>query len=163
LCCSNQKYRTRKTINVRPIGGRLLRRATLKIKVISEELCGHEFSASTVSELLKQHGGAAIVVPDNVLFEGGAGECLREAHFIMRATNSQILERQTIRRELLTQADVHTLLRLPPGIFYAQGVKANVLFFDRKRLPRNLGQPSFGSTTCAPTYTSRSRNGAAAT
>ena len=51
-------------------------------------------------------------VPDNVLFEGGAGE--------------------TVRRELLKQADVHTLLRLPTGIFYAQGVKANVLFFDRK-------------------------------
>jgi type I restriction enzyme M protein len=62
--------------------------------------------------ILKQHGRAAVVVPDNVLFEGGAGE--------------------TIRRALLKQADVHTLLRLPTGIFYAQGVKANVLFFDRK-------------------------------
>ncbi len=62
--------------------------------------------------ILKQHGRAAVVLPDNVLFEGGAGE--------------------TIRRELLKQADVHTLLRLPAGIFYAQGVKANVLFFDRK-------------------------------
>src|SRR5581483_59639 len=59
--------------------------------------------------ILKQHGRAAVVLPDNVLFEGGAGE--------------------TIRRELLKQADVHTLLRLPTGIFYAQGVKANVLFF----------------------------------
>ena len=62
--------------------------------------------------ILKQHGRAAVVLPDNVLFEGGAGE--------------------TIRRELLKQADVHTLMRLPTGIFYAQGVKANVLFFDRK-------------------------------
>lgn len=62
--------------------------------------------------ILKQHGRAAVVLPDNVLFKGGAGE--------------------TIRRELLKQADVHTLLRLPTGIFYAQGVKANVLFFDRK-------------------------------
>ena len=62
--------------------------------------------------ILKQHGRAAVVLPDNVLFEGGAGE--------------------TIRRELLKQADVHTLLRLPTGLFYAQGVKANVLFFDRK-------------------------------
>jgi type I restriction enzyme M protein len=61
---------------------------------------------------LKQHGRAAVVVPDNVLFEGGAGE--------------------TIRRELLKRADVHTLLRLPTGIFYAQGVKANVIFFDKK-------------------------------
>lgn len=62
--------------------------------------------------LLKINGGAAIVVPDNVLFEGGAGE--------------------TVRRKLLQECDVHTLLRLPTGIFYAQGVKANVLFFNRK-------------------------------
>jgi type I restriction enzyme M protein len=65
-----------------------------------------------VKTLLKINGRAAIVVPDNVLFEGGAGE--------------------TIRRKLLHESDVHTLLRLPTGIFYAQGVKANVLFFDRK-------------------------------
>lgn len=65
-----------------------------------------------VVRLLKIEGRAAIVVPDNVLFEGGAGE--------------------TIRRKLLHEADVHTLLRLPTGVFYAQGVKANVLFFDRK-------------------------------
>ncbi len=50
----------------------------------------------------------------------------------MRATNLHGPGRQTIRRALLKQADVHTLLRLPTGIFYAQGVKANVLFFDRK-------------------------------
>ncbi|MHB1445740.1 MAG: class I SAM-dependent DNA methyltransferase [Acidimicrobiales bacterium] len=65
-----------------------------------------------VKTLLKIDGRAAIVVPDNVLFEGGAGEI--------------------IRRKLLHECDVHTLLRLPTGIFYAQGVKANVLFFDRK-------------------------------
>lgn len=65
-----------------------------------------------VKTLLKPHGRAAVVVPDNVLFEGGAGE--------------------TIRRKLLHECEVHTLLRLPTGIFYAQGVKANVLFFDRK-------------------------------
>src|SRR5256714_11373142 len=65
-----------------------------------------------VVSLLKMHGRAAVVVPDNVLFEGGAGE--------------------TIRRKLLQSCDVHTLLRLPTGVFYAQGVKANVLFFDRK-------------------------------
>ncbi len=65
-----------------------------------------------IVSLLKMNGRAAIVVPDNVLFEGGAGE--------------------TIRRKLLGSCDVHTLLRLPTGIFYAQGVKANVLFFDRK-------------------------------
>ncbi len=65
-----------------------------------------------VKTILKIHGRAAVVVPDNVLFEGGAGE--------------------TVRRKLLHECDVHTLLRLPTGIFYAQGVKANVLFFDRK-------------------------------
>ena len=65
-----------------------------------------------VCTTLKMQGSAAIVVPDNVLFEGGAGE--------------------TIRRRLLHDCDVHTLLRLPTGIFYAQGVKANVLFFQRK-------------------------------
>jgi len=66
-----------------------------------------------VKSLLEINGRAAVVLPDNVLFEGGAGE--------------------TIRRRLLHECDVHTLLRLPTGIFYAQGVKANVLFFDRKR------------------------------
>lgn len=65
-----------------------------------------------VKSLLEINGKAAIVVPDNVLFEGGAGE--------------------TVRRKLLHECDVHTLLRLPTGVFYAQGVKANVLFFDRK-------------------------------
>jgi type I restriction enzyme M protein len=62
--------------------------------------------------ILKIDGRAAVVVPDNVLFEGGAGE--------------------TVRRKLLHECDVHTLLRLPTGIFYAQGVKANVLFFDKR-------------------------------
>ena len=62
--------------------------------------------------ILKQDGKAAVVLPDNVLFEGGAGE--------------------KIRKKLLENCDVHTLLRLPTGIFYAQGVKANVLFFDAK-------------------------------
>ncbi len=70
-----------------------------------------------VHSLLKIHGHAAVVVPDNVLFEGGAGE--------------------TIRRKLLNACDVHTLLRLPTGIFYAQGVKANVLFFDKKPASAN--------------------------
>jgi type I restriction enzyme M protein len=65
-----------------------------------------------VKTLVKPGGRAALVVPDNVLFEGGAGE--------------------VVRRKLLHECDVHTLLRLPTGVFYAQGVKANVLFFDRK-------------------------------
>jgi type I restriction enzyme M protein len=65
-----------------------------------------------VKTILKVNGKCAIVVPDNVLFEGGPGEI--------------------VRRKLLEQFDVHTLLRLPTGIFYAGGVKANVLFFDKK-------------------------------
>lgn len=67
-----------------------------------------------VRSLLKPGGRAAVVLPDNVLFEGGAGEI--------------------IRRNLLEECDVHTLLRLPTGLFYAQGVKANVLFFERRRI-----------------------------
>lgn len=65
-----------------------------------------------VKTLLKINGRCGIVIPDNVLFEGGAGE--------------------TVRKKLLHECDVHTLLRLPTGVFYAQGVKANVLFFERK-------------------------------
>lgn len=65
-----------------------------------------------VKTITKINGKVGIVVPDNVLFEGGAGE--------------------TVRKKLLAECDVHTLLRLPTGVFYAQGVKANVLFFDRK-------------------------------
>lgn len=61
--------------------------------------------------MLKESGRAAVVLPDNVLFEGGAGE--------------------TIRRKLLEETNLHTILRLPTGIFYAQGVKANVLFFEK--------------------------------
>jgi type I restriction enzyme M protein len=62
--------------------------------------------------LLRINGRAAVVLPDNVLFEDGAGE--------------------KVRRNLLEKCDVHTLLRLPTGIWYSPGVKANVLFFDKK-------------------------------
>lgn len=65
-----------------------------------------------IMTILDINGRAAVVLPDNVLFEGGAGEVLR--------------------RKLLNDFDLHTMLRLPTGIFYAQGVKANVLFFDKK-------------------------------
>lgn len=65
-----------------------------------------------IANMLKIDGKAAVVVPDNVLFEGGAGE--------------------TIRRNLIERCNLHTILRLPTGIFYAQGVKANVIFFDAK-------------------------------
>ncbi|MEN3332205.1 MAG: type restriction enzyme protein [Blastocatellia bacterium] len=65
-----------------------------------------------IKTMLKTTGQAAVVVPDNVLFEGGAGE--------------------TVRKRLLETADLHTILRLPTGIFYAHGVKANVIFFDAR-------------------------------
>lgn len=65
-----------------------------------------------IHSLLKPTGRAAVVLPDNVLFEKGAGE--------------------TIRRKLMETCDLHTILRLPTGIFYAQGVRANVLFFDAR-------------------------------
>lgn len=65
-----------------------------------------------IMTILDINGRAAVVLPDNVLFEGGAGE--------------------TLRRKLLADFDLHTMLRLPTGIWYAPGVKANVLFFDKK-------------------------------
>ena len=65
-----------------------------------------------INTILKATGKAAVVVPDNVLFEGGAGE--------------------TIRQKLLSTCDLHTILRLPTGIFYKPGVKANVIFFDKR-------------------------------
>jgi type I restriction enzyme M protein len=70
-----------------------------------------------IHTILDTHGRAAVVVPDNVLFEGGSGEI--------------------VRRQLLQTCDVHTMLRLPTGIFYAGGVKANVLFFDKKPAAEN--------------------------
>jgi type I restriction enzyme M protein len=71
-----------------------------------------------IASMLKETGKAAVVLPDNVLFEGGAGE--------------------KIRKKLLENCDVHTILRLPTGIFYAQGVKANVVFFDAKPKDGNV-------------------------
>lgn len=65
-----------------------------------------------IKSLLKDGGTAAVVLPDNVLFEGGAGE--------------------TIRKNLLDTCNLHTILRLPTGVFYAQGVKANVVFFEKR-------------------------------
>ena len=61
--------------------------------------------------LLKNGGRAGVVLPDNVLFADGAGEVLR--------------------KKLLTDFNLHTILRLPTGIFYANGVKTNVLFFEK--------------------------------
>ena len=71
-----------------------------------------------IMSLLKDGGRAAVVLPDNVLFEGGSGE--------------------TIRKKLLEDFNLHTILRLPTGIFYANGVKANVLFFIKGRKTENI-------------------------
>ena len=75
-----------------------------KLKALYEKL-----KANTI---LKATGRAAVVVPDNVLFEGGAGE--------------------VVRKKLLQTTDLHAILRLPTGIFYKPGVKANVIFFDKR-------------------------------
>ncbi|WP_026713546.1 type I restriction-modification system subunit M [Flavobacterium daejeonense] len=66
-----------------------------------------------IVSMLEENGRAAVVLPDSVLFEGGAGEI--------------------IRKKMLDEVDLHTILRLPTGIFYAQGVKSNVLFFEKKK------------------------------
>jgi type I restriction enzyme M protein len=70
-----------------------------------------------IKTMLKTDGKAAVVLPDNVLFEGGVGE--------------------TVRKKILESTNLHTILRLPTGIFYKQGVKANVLFFDSKPASKN--------------------------
>ncbi|WP_431270279.1 HsdM family class I SAM-dependent methyltransferase [Dankookia sp. P2] len=86
---------------------------------------------------LKPGGRAGIVLPDNVLFADGAG--------------------RELRRWMMEVADLHTILRLPTGIFYAQGVKTNVVFLRRGRQARGgtravwvydmrAGQPAFGKT-----------------
>lgn len=72
-----------------------------------------------IVSMLEEDGRAAVVLPDNVLFEGGAGEI--------------------IRKKLLEETNLHTILRLPTGIFYAQGVKSNVLFFKKKKQSEEMG------------------------
>ena len=85
-----------------------------------------------IRTMMKVSGRAAVVVPDNVLFEGGAGE--------------------TIRLKLLQNTDLHTILRLPTGVFYAQGVKANVIFFDNREAVPTLGQKKSGITIIVQTF-----------
>ena len=99
-----------------------------QVKTETEEYSRDDFGFTTsnkqlnflqhIMSILKVSGRAAVVMPDNVLFEaGGAGEGLR--------------------KRLLQMFDFHTLLRLPTGIFYKQGVKANVIFFDKKPASRD--------------------------
>jgi len=77
-----------------------------------------------IRSMLKTTGRAAVVLPDNVLFEGGAGE--------------------TVRKKLMETTELHTILRLPTGIFYAQGVKANVLFFDNRPASKTAASKEVG-------------------
>lgn len=72
-----------------------------------------------IVSMLEENGRAAVVLPDSVLFEGGAGEI--------------------IRKKMLDEVNLHTILRLPTGIFYAQGVKSNVLFFEKKKNEKKKG------------------------
>jgi type I restriction enzyme M protein len=115
LVLANPPFGRKSSVTISGEDGRESREAQTVVR--------QDFWATTANKQLNfvQHirsmlgigGRAAVVVPDNVLFEGGAGE--------------------TIRRRLMEDCNVHTLLRLPTGIFYAQGVKANVIFFERKR------------------------------
>ena len=84
-----------------------------------------------ICTMLKTTGRAAVVLPDNVLFEGGAGE--------------------TVRKALLKNTELHTILRLPTGLFYANGVKANVLFFDNHPAAKDPWTRETGITTTGPT------------
>jgi type I restriction enzyme M protein len=86
-----------------------------------------------IMTVLAPNGEAAVVLPDNVLFEGVAGE--------------------TIRRRLLQNFDFHTLLRLP-GIFYKQGGRPTCSASTRSRPRRRPRRRSSGSTTCGPTSAS---------
>ena len=87
-----------------------------------------------IRSLLKTSGRAAVVLPDNVLFEGGAGE--------------------TVRKKLMETMELHTVLRLPTGIFYANGVKANVLFFDNRPASKAVATKEVWYYA-APTFTTR--------
>ena len=84
--------------------------------------------------MLKNSGRAAVVLPDNVLFEGGAGE--------------------TVRKKLMETMELHTVLRLPTGNFYANGVKANVLFFDNRPASKAVATKEVWYYA-APTFTTR--------
>ena len=89
-----------------------------------------------IKTILAIHGRAAVVVPDNVLFEGGAGE--------------------TIRRKLLHECDVHTLLGCPPASSMPRASRRTCSSSTASRPAKSRGPRSCGSTTCAPTGTSAS-------
>lgn len=88
-----------------------------------------------INTILKATGKAAVVVPDNVLFEGGAGEI--------------------VRKKLLETTDLHTILRLPTGIFYKPGVKANVIFLINARPVLKCRPKRYGSMISVPISISR--------
>lgn len=85
-----------------------------------------------IRTMLKSTGQAAVVVPDNVLFEGGAGE--------------------VVRRKLLQATNLQTILRLPTGIFYKPGVKTNVIYFDNNPPPLRGTPRKSDTTTTAPMF-----------
>ena len=95
------------TFGTRPAGSVDINRSDFYVETKNNQLNFLQH----IMVMLKNGGRAAVVLPDNVLFEGNAGEI--------------------IRKELLKNFNLHTILRLPTGIFYAQGVKANVLFFSK--------------------------------
>ncbi len=126
LILTNPPFGTKK-------GGGLPTRDDLTFPTSNKQLCFLQH----IYRGLKPGGRAAVVLPDNVLFEDGVG--------------------RDVRRDLMEKCDLHTILRLPTGIFYAQGVKTNVLFFTRGRSDRGntaatwiydmrTGQPPFGKT-----------------
>lgn len=126
LILTNPPFGTKK-------GGGLPTRDDLTFPTSNKQLCFLQH----IYRGLKPGGRAAVVLPDNVLFEDGVG--------------------RDVRRDLMDKCDLHTILRLPTGIFYAQGVKTNVLFFTRGRTDRGntaatwiydlrTGQPPFGKT-----------------
>ncbi len=116
-------------------GGEAITRDDFTYKTNNKQLA---FLEHVYRSLEKETGRAGIVVPDNVLFEGNVGV--------------------DIRRDLMDKCNLHTILRLPTGIFYAQGVKTNVLFFTRGASDKNntkkvwvydmrSNMPAFGKRT----------------
>ena len=127
LILTNPPFGTKK-------GGGLPSRGDFTFPTSNKQLCFLQHAY----RWLRPGGRAAIVLPDNVLFEGNTGK--------------------QIRTDLMEKCNLHTILRLPTGIFYAQGVKTNVLFFTRGETDRGNTQevwvydlranmPNFGKRT----------------
>jgi type I restriction enzyme M protein len=127
LILTNPPFGTKK-------GGGLPSRTDFTFPTSNKQFCFLQH----IYRALKPGGRAAVVLPDNVLFEGNVGK--------------------QIRADLMDKCNLHTILRLPTGIFYAQGVKTNVLFFTRGSSDRGntkevwvydlrANMPAFGKRT----------------